>query len=76
MLLGYPNIISIIGDSETMCSKICNNCPLLFYVIHVLTLYIHSTNCVTFLTVTVMNSGHVNYLHYAVYCYNCVGLLQ
>jgi hypothetical protein len=23
-----------------------------------------------------MNPGHVNYLHYAVYCYNCVGFLQ
>jgi hypothetical protein len=23
-----------------------------------------------------MNSGHVNYLHCSVYCYNCVGFLQ
>jgi hypothetical protein len=23
-----------------------------------------------------MNPGHVNYLHYVVYCYNCVGFLQ
>jgi hypothetical protein len=23
-----------------------------------------------------MNPAHVNYVHYAVYCYNCVGFLQ
>jgi hypothetical protein len=63
MWLGYPNTISIIGDFETMCGKSCNNCPSLFYVIHVLTLYIHSPFCVT---VSVMNPGHVAYLHYAV----------
>jgi hypothetical protein len=28
------------------------------------------------LTVSVMIPGYVNYLHYAVCCYNCVGFLQ
>jgi hypothetical protein len=48
MWLGNPNTILIIGDSETMCSKSCDNYPSLFYVIHVLTLYIHSMFWVTF----------------------------
>jgi hypothetical protein len=48
MWLANPNTISVIGDFETMYSKSGNNCPLLFYVIQILTLYIHSTFCVTF----------------------------
>jgi hypothetical protein len=68
MWLGYPNTISIIGDSEMICSKSSNNSPLLFYVIHVLTLCTFHVLC-NILTVSVMNpKGYVNYLHYAVYC--------
>jgi hypothetical protein len=76
MWLGYPNTISIIDDSDTMCNKSCDNCPSVFlcdacsytiYTFHVL--------C-NILTLSLMNPGHVNYLHYAVYCYNCVVFLQ
>jgi hypothetical protein len=58
MWLGYPNSISIIGDSETVCSKSCNNCPSLFYVIHALTLYIHSTFSILLTTVWAFCSDH------------------
>jgi hypothetical protein len=45
----------------------CRTCSYTIYTVHVL--------C-NILTVSVMNPGHVNYLHYAVYCYHCVGFLQ
>jgi hypothetical protein len=75
MWLGNPNTISIIGDSETMCRKaviiahhfLCNTYSYTVYTFHVL--------C-NILTVSVMNPDHVNYLHYALYCYNCVGFPQ
>jgi hypothetical protein len=67
MGLGNPNTISIIGDSETVCSKSCIARNFLFHTFHVL---------YNIYTVSVMNPGHVNYLHYAVYCYNCVDFLQ
>jgi hypothetical protein len=67
MWLCYPNTMSIIGDSETMCSKSCNNCPSLFYVIRPYAVCTFHFLC-NILTVSVMNPGHVNYQHYAVYC--------
>jgi hypothetical protein len=70
-----PNTISIIGDSETMCSKSRNNCPSLFCHTCSYTIYTFHVLC-NILIVSVMNSGHLNYLHYAVYFYNCVGFLQ
>jgi hypothetical protein len=75
MLFGYPNTISIIGDSETMCSKSCNNCPSLFCHTCSCTIYTFHVLC-NILTVSVMNPGHVKYLHYAVHCYNCATFLQ
>jgi hypothetical protein len=46
---------------------LCHTCSYNIYTSHVL--------C-NILTVSVMNPGHVNYLHYAVYCCSCVGFLH
>jgi hypothetical protein len=74
--VAWQSQYNFIGDSEKMCSKSCNNCPSLF-LCHTCSYTIYTLHVLcNILIVSVMNPGHVNYLHYAVYCYNCVGFVQ